>query len=93
MPDNQKKPTDTPVIKQTIHPNLPAVHGRAIEFGMDAFVRPTSRVWVGTGGDMTVRLAGDNEPVTFKNIPSGSEWHWSISQFLEGTAADIVAMF
>lgn len=49
-------------------------------------------LWVGTGGDLVLRLAGDTADRTYKNVPSGTMLYLMATHVrASGTAADIVA--
>lgn len=50
-----------------------ATKGYAITPNDDTDVAQVTRaIYVGTGGDLTVILADDSNPVTFKNVPGGT---------------------
>lgn len=59
------------------------------------FSPPTIGVWVGTTGDVAVRMYGSQTNVTFKNVPSGTMLPIQVDQVLStGTGAlDIVRLW
>ncbi len=52
-------------------------------------------VWVGTGGDITGRLVGDNTDNVWKNVPSGAllPFRFVLIKSTGTTAADMVAHY
>ena len=53
----------------------------------------TKGVWVGTGGDLSVKLAGDSTATTWKNVPSGTYVPGAYSRVMAATtAADVVCL-
>lgn len=55
----------------------------------------TRAVYVGSGGNMVVRMSGSGGNVTFRNIPSGALLPIRISRVLATgtTAADIIGLY
>lgn len=56
--------------------------------------KPTKAIYVGSGGDLTVRLVGAPGDVTFKNVVSGTVLAIRISAIRETgtTVADLVGL-
>jgi hypothetical protein len=54
----------------------------------------TRAIYTGTGGDITVILAGDSEAVTFANVPDGMLLPLRVAKVLDTgtTASDIVGL-
>lgn len=51
-------------------------------------------IYVGTGGDLAVRMAGDTVDTVFKNVPSGHVLPICPNYVrVASTAADLVALF
>lgn len=54
----------------------------------------TRGLYVGTGGDLVVRLPGDTTDVTFKNVQDGDELPIRVEAVRDSsTAADILALY
>lgn len=52
-----------------------------------------TRIWIGTGGDLVVRLRNASQDLTYKNIPDGTEFVGNIMVIRRTgtTCADMVA--
>ena len=76
-------------------PSSPARHCFAVQ-PSDAQDLPTvtKAIYVGTGGDVTLRAVESEEDVTFRGVPTGSILDVRCSAIRAGgtTAADIVGM-
>jgi hypothetical protein len=60
----------------------------------DITATATKGLWVGTGGDLAVRLAGDSVTTVLKNVPSGTYVPGAYSRVMAATtAADIVSFY
>ena len=86
-------PAEPKKMQLPFHPNGGPMHARAVNFEADSYARPTSKIWVGTGGSLEVVLAGDTEPVWLHNIHDGTEIIIGVCRFLSGTASDVVAFW
>jgi len=54
----------------------------------------TKGLWVGTTGDLSVKLAGDSTATTWKNVPNGTYIPGAYSRVMAATAAaDIVCLY
>lgn len=75
-------------------PNAPALRASAVTPSNTTDLGPCRALFVGSSGDVVATLSADDNPVTFKNVPSGSIL--SISARIvhtTTTAADIVALY
>lgn len=52
--------------------NPPASALDVTESDTDVFDPPTRALWIGTGGDVTVRMAGGRNAITFSNVADGT---------------------
>jgi hypothetical protein len=53
----------------------------------------TKGLWVGTGGNLSVKLAGDSAATTWKNVPAGTYVPGAYSRVMAATtAADVVCL-
>ena len=68
----------------------------AVAFTAGVYNAPTREtvLYVGTGGDIVVKLKKDGEAVTFTNIQSGTYHLWDIASITEAgtTASDMIIL-
>jgi hypothetical protein len=78
------------------HPNAPASSSADITPNDTTQLPVTTRaLWIGTGGNLSVQLVGDNVARTFTNIPSGSIMPLACAFVMQTntTCSGIVALF
>ena len=81
---NKQRSDETPVVYQD-----PLRSGEGPVTKSDSTVYTGARaVYVGTAGDLAVRLAGDDTPITFTAVPGGSLLPLEVVQVMStGTSA------
>jgi hypothetical protein len=61
----------------------------------DELVTVTRKIWVGTGGNLTVIFEKDSTPVTFLNVPNGTELNIMVKKvmFTDTDASGLIGYF
>lgn len=81
---------DVNVISDSV--NGPASNAEAVTPGAGALSNTTRALFVGTGGDVTVTMAGGGS-VQFTNVPDGTTLPIRVTHVTAATASDIVALW
>jgi hypothetical protein len=68
--------------------------GRAHPVTENVEIEATKALYIGVGGDLVVRMAGEGNVVTFKNVPDGASLAIEVDRVeTSTTATDIVALY
>lgn len=73
---------------------VPRSAASVVKSDVTVFDAETRQLYIGTGGDLTVTMAGSGDEQTYVNVPDGFLFDIAVTQVKDATtASDIVAHF